>query len=65
MPIDSPWITKFSDTNLIEIEESTPLLENRKFTKGIFRFYFLKIHISLAISGKLMRILEHIENIKM
>ena len=65
MAIDSQWISKLSDTNLIEIEESIPLLENRKFTKGIFCFYFLKIHISLAISGTLMRILEHIENIKM
>ena len=65
MAIDSQWISKFSDTNLIEIEESTPLLENRKFTKVIFFFFFLKIHISLAISGTLMRILEHIEYIKM
>ena len=65
MAINSQWISKFSDTNLIEIEESTPLLENRKFTKGIFCFYILKIYISLAISGTLMRILEHVESIKM
>ena len=40
MAIDSQWITKFSDTNLIEIEESTPLLENRHSQKAFFVFIF-------------------------
>ena len=65
MAIDSQLITQFSDINHIGIEESTPFLENWGFTKGIFCFYFLNIHISLAISGTHMKLLEHIENIKM
>ena len=60
MAIDSQLITKFSDINLREIEEGTPLLENLEFTKGILCFYFLNIHISLGISGTLMKISEHI-----
>ena len=65
MAIDSQLITKFSDIHLREIEESASLLENREFTKDIFCFYFLNIHISLAVSGTLMKISEHIENMKM
>ena len=49
MSIDSRLITKFCDINLIEIEESKPLLENREFKKGIFHFYFLNTDISLGI----------------
>ena len=40
MSIDSHLITKFSDTNLREIEENKPFLENREFKKCIFHFYF-------------------------
>ena len=42
-------MTKLSDMNLIEIEESKPLLENREFKKGIFHFNFLNTDISLGI----------------
>ena len=62
--INSHLITKFSDINIIVIEESKPLLENREFKKGIFCFYLLNINISLGISGTLMKILDHIDNIK-
>ena len=62
MSIDSHLITKFSDINLIKIEESKPLLENREFKKGISHFYFLNTDISLGISGTLMKILGRIEN---
>ena len=65
MSIDSHLITKCSDIKLIEIEENKLLLENRKFKKGIFHFYFLNIDISLGVLGTLMRILGHIENIMM
>ena len=64
MSIDSHLIT-FSDLNLREIEESVPLLENREFKKGIFHFYLLNIDTSLGISGTLMKILGHLENIMM
>ena len=63
MSIDSHLITKFSDVNLREIEENKPFLQNREFKKGIFHFYFSNFDISLGISGKLMTILGHIENI--
>ena len=65
MSIDSHLITKLTDINLKEMEESKPLLENREFRKDIFHFYFLNIHISLGIFGAHMNILGHIENIKM
>ena len=48
--------------NLIEIQESKPLLENQEFQKHIFHFYFLNIDIFLGKLDTLMRILEHIEN---
>ena len=64
MSTDSHLITKFTDINLIEKEESKPI-DNREFRKGIFHFYFLNIHISLGIIGTLVKILEHIENIQM
>ena len=65
MSIDSHLITKSSDINLIEIEESKPLLEYGEFKKGIFHFYFLNTYISLGISGTLMKLLGRIENIMM
>ena len=65
MSIDGHLITKFSDINLIEIEESKPLLENREFKKVILHFYFLNTDISLGISVTLMKMLGHIENIMM
>ena len=65
MSIDSHLITKCSDINLIEIEENKPLLENGEFKKGIFHFYFLNTDISFGISGTLMKIIGHIENIMM
>ena len=65
MSIDCHVITKFSDINLINKEESKPLLENWEFKKGIFHFYFLDTDISLGISGTLMKILGRIENIMM
>ena len=65
MSIDSHLIAKLTDINLIEMEESKPLLENLEFRKGMFHFYFLNSHISLGMLRTLMKILEHIENIQM
>ena len=63
MSIDSHLITKFSNINFREIEENKPFLENREFKKGIFPFYFSSFDNSLGLSGTLMKILGHIENI--
>ena len=63
MLIDSHLITKFGESNLREKEENIPFLENRDFKKGIFHFYFSNFDISLGISGTLMKVLGHIENI--
>ena len=62
MSIDSHLITTVTDINLIEMEESKPLLENREFRKGIFHFYFLNSRISLVgiLLGTPMKMLEHI-----
>ena len=65
MSIDSHLITKCSDINLIEIEENKPLLVNREFKKGIFHFYLFNTDTSLGISGTLMKMLGHKENIMM
>ena len=53
MSIDSNLINKFSYTNLREIEENKPFLENRLYKKGIFHFYFSNFEVHLG----------HIENI--
>ena len=62
MSLDRHLLTKFIDINLREIKENKPFLENCKFKKGIFHFYFSNFDISLSISGTLMKILGHKEN---
>ena len=49
MSIDNHLITKFIDINLIEIEESKPLLENQEFKKGIFHLFFEHRYLSWYI----------------
>ena len=63
--IDSHLITQFAYINLIELEESKPLLENREFKKNIFHFYFLNINIFLVLLGTLMKISERTKNIQL
>ena len=56
MSIDSHMITKFAYINLIEFEESKPLLEDREFKKNIFHFYFLNTNIFFVSLGTLIKI---------